>query len=368
MKIVIAAWHVRDFNVGIGRYTRNLLEGIGRIDHENQYEILTPDAYLPLVSPPNFRYRRVRFSNFKKRYWEQIAPLLVGPYDLLHFPFDSCVAVKRGKFVTTIHDVKPLLLSDGKRQWPWKGMFKKLMIPNPLEKIDHVVTISQCSKRDIMEKLGVPEDRISVIYQGVESNRFSPSPLVSSGRGEAPPYILCVAGSDPTKNVQSLLHAYSKLPSRILKDYQLVLAGDLQRDRLLCELITQLGLENNVVMTGIVSDERLVRLYQDAAVFVFPSLYEGFGLPLLEAMACGCPVISSNLSSIPEVVGDAGILLDPLDITAMSHAIERVLTDSKLAEQLRVAGLRQAKQFDWNRTARETVQLYQKVVGASTPC
>ena len=366
MKIVIAAWHVRDFNVGIGRYTRNLIDGIGRIDHANDYEILTPDAYLPLVSPPNFRFRRIRFSNFKKRYWEQIAPLLVGPYDLLHFPFDSCVAMKRGKFVTTIHDVKPLLLSDGKRKWPWKGMFKRMMIPNPWGKIDHVVTISQCSKRDIMEKLGVPDDRISVIYQGVEFDRFCPNPLARSRGTVDPPYILCVAGNDPTKNIQSLIHAYSKLPHRILEEYQLILAGDLQRDRLLCETITQLGLEKKIVLTGIVPDERLVRLYQEAAVFVFPSLYEGFGLPVLEAMACGCPVVSSNLSSIPEVVGDAGILIDPLDITAMSEAIGRVLTDSELAEQLRVAGLRQAKQFDWNRTARETVQLYQKVVGAGT--
>ena len=366
MKIVIAAWHVRDFNVGLGRYTRNLIEGIGRIDHENQYDILTPDAYLPVSSPPNFRYRRIRFANFKKRYWEQIAPLLVGHYDLLHFPFDSCVAIKRGKFVTTIHDVKPLLLEVGKRKWPWKGMFKRIMIPNPLEKIDHVVTISQCSKRDIMEKLGVPDDRISVIYQGVEFDRFCPNPSASTGGTDTPQYILCVAGSDPTKNIQSLIYAYSKLPNRILEEYQLMLAGDLQRDRMLGETITQLGLEKKVVLTGIVSDERLVRLYQEAAVFVFPSLYEGFGLPLLEAMACGCPVISSNRSSIPEVVGDAGILLDPLDIMAMRNAIERVVTDSKLAEQLRVAGMRQAKQFDWNRTARETVQLYQKVVGAGT--
>ena len=366
MKIVIAAWHVRDFNVGLGRYTRNLIEGIGRIDHENQYEILTPDSYLPIVSPPNFRYRRVRLSNFKKRYWEQIAPLLVAPYDLLHFPFDSCVAIKRGKFVTTIHDVKPLLHSDSKPKWPWKGMFKRLMIPNPLEKIDHVVTISHCSKRDIMEKLRVPEDRISVIYQGVEFDRFCPNPFSSSGRTDNPSYILCVAGSDPTKNIKTLIHAYSNLPSRIIDDYQLVLAGDLQRDRMLCETITQLGLEKKVVMTGIVSDERLVRLYQDAAVFVFPSLYEGFGLPLLEAMACGCPVISSNSSSIPEVVGEAGILLDPLDTLAMSKAIDRVVTDSNFSEQLRVAGIRQAKQFSWDRTARETVQLYQKVVGAGT--
>jgi len=363
MKIVIAAWYLRDFNVGIGRYTRNLIESIGRVDTENQYEILLPDRSLPVMPWPNFRYRHVRFPNFKKRYWEQVAPLLVGQYDLLHFPYDSCVAIKRGKFIATIHDVKPLLFSNGRKKWPWKGLFNRIMIPRPFEQIDHVLTISQCSKHDIMERLGVPDDRISVIYQGVEFDRFCPAPASNFERSNNSPYILCVAGIDPTKNVKTLIQAFYKLSKSISKEYQLVLAGDLQRDTILHQAIKHLGLENQVVFTGIVSDERLVRLYQDASVFVFPSLYEGFGLPVLEAMACGCPVISSNTSSLPEVVGDAGVLIDPLDVAAMSTAIERVLTDSALAERLRNAGIRHAKQFSWDRTAQETVKLYQKVVG-----
>jgi glycosyltransferase involved in cell wall biosynthesis len=363
MKIVIAAWHLKNFNVGIGRYIRNLIEGIGRVDQENQYEILVPD-HSTRVSPwPNIRYRYVGFPSFKLRYWEQIAPLCVGPYDLLHFPYDSCIAIKRGKFVATIHDVIPLLLPDGRIPWPWKGLFKRILIPKPFKQIDHVVTVSECSKRDIMERLGVPEHRISVVYQGVEFDRFFPSRAPHSDRKTNSPYILCVAGDSPNKNVGTLLQAYFSLPNSIRGQYRLVLAGDVQKSEHLPSLIQKLGLEKHIEFTGIISDERLARLYQDAAVFVFPTLYEGFGLPVLEAMACACPVITSNTSSLPEVVGDAGILIHPLDASAISAAIKRVLSDPGLSERLRNAAVQRAKQFSWDRTARETVELYRKVVG-----
>ncbi len=364
LKIVIAAWHLKDFNVGLGRYIRNLIEGIGRVDQENQYEILVPD-HPNRVSPwPNIRYQYVGFPNFKLRYWEQVAPLRVGPYDLLHFPYDSCIGIKRGKFVATIHDVIPLLFPNGRIRTPWKGLLKRIIIPDPLKKIDHVVTVSESSKRDIIERLGVPENRISVVYQGVEFDRFSPDRSSQSDRNTTSHYILCVAGDSPTKNPGTLLEAYANLPDSIRGKYRLVLAGDVQKSKHLHPLIKKLELANYIEFTGIVSDERLARLYQGAAVFVFPTLYEGFGLPVLEAMACGCPVITSNTSSLPEVVGDAGILVDPLDVQAISAAIERVLTDPGLSERLRNAAVQRAKQFSWERTARETVELYRKVVGS----
>ena len=366
MKIIIAAWHLKNFNVGIGRYLRNLIEGIGRVDQENQYEILVPD-YPGRVSPwPNIRYRYVGFPNFKLRYWEQVAPLCVGQYDLLHFPYDSCIGMKRGKFVVTIHDVIPLLFPNGGSRWPWKGLFKRIMIPRPFKHIDHVLTVSESSKRDIMERLGVPEGQISVVYHGVEFDRFFPSRIPQSERVKHNPYILCVAGDSHAKNVGTLLRAYSSLPKTILGEYQLVLAGNVQRSKNLPPLIRQLGLEKHIVFTGIISDERLARLYQEASLFVFPTLYEGFGLPVLEAMACACPVITSNNSSLPEVVGDAAILIDPLDPSAIRAAIERVLTDQDLDERLRHAGVQRAKQFSWEQTARETVELYRKVVGAGS--
>lgn len=365
MKIVIAAWHLKNFNVGISRYTRNLIEGIGRVDQENEYDILVPD-HPGRVSPwPNIRYRYIGFPSFKMRYWEQFAPLQVGQYDLLHFPYDSCIGIKRGKFIATIHDVIPHLYPNGKIHFPWKGLFKRILIPEPLKKIDHVVTVSKNSKRDIMERLGIPESRISVVYHGVEFDRFSPKGFSQPEGERRKPYILCVAGNENNKNVVTLIHAFSKLPSRIRKEYQLVLVGSIQRQKNLHSLIQQLRLENHVVFTGIVSDERLVHLYQDASVFVFPTLYEGFGLPVLEAMACACPVITSNTSSLPEIVGDSGILVDPLDALALSASVERVLTNLPLNERLRNAALQRAKQFSWDRTARETVDLYRKVVGSA---
>jgi len=364
MKIVISAWHLQDFNVGLGRYIRNLIEGIGRVDQENEYEILVPD-HPRRVSPwPNIRYRYMGFPNFKLRYWEQFAPLRVGQYDLLHFPYDSCIGIKRGKFVATIHDVIPLLFPNGRIRSPWKGLFKRILIPNPLKQIDHVLTVSESSKRDIMERLGVPEDRISVVYQGVEFDRFFPSRVPHSDRKTNSPYIFCVAGDSLNKNVGTLLQAYANLPNFLRGQYQLILAGDVQKSEHLPPLIQKLGLEKHLEFTGIISDERLARLYQDAAVFVFPTLYEGFGLPVLEAMACACPVITSNTSSLPEVAGDAGILVDPLDASALGAAIERVLTDQDLGKRLRNAGVRRAKQFDWDRTARQTVSLYRRVVGS----
>ncbi len=364
MKIVIAAWHLKNFHVGIGRYLRNLIKGIGRVDQENDYEILVPD-YPRRASPwPNIRYRHIGFSSFKLRYWEQFAPLCVGQYDLLHFPYDSCIGMKRGKFVVTIHDVIPLLFPNGGSRRPWKGLFKRMLIPRPFQQIDHVLTVSQNSKRDIMERLGVSEHQISVVHHGVEFDRFFPNRIPHADRIKPTPYILCVAGDSHAKNVGTLLRAYANLPKPILGEYQLVLAGNVQRSKNLSPLIQQLGLEKHIVFTGIIADEHLARLYQEASVFVFPTLYEGFGLPVLEAMACGCPVITSNNSSLPEVVGDAGIMLDPLDASAMSAAIEQVLTDQDLAEGLRQDGVQRAKQFCWERTARETVELYRKVVGA----
>src|SRR6266511_3021261 len=138
MKIVIAAWHLRDFNVGLGRYSRCLIEAIGRVDHENQYEILMPvDAYR-FPERTNIRYRLIRFPLFKRRFWEQVAPLLVGHYDLLHLPYDSCVALKRGKFVMTVHDVKPLIFDSPRPRRNLNSLIERLLVGDKWSKVDRI--------------------------------------------------------------------------------------------------------------------------------------------------------------------------------------------------------------------------------------
>jgi len=364
VRIAIAAWHLRDFNVGLGRYSRALIEALGRVDAENQYEILMPDSSYTFPDRPNMRYRLIRFPVFKRRFWEQVAPVLAGRYDLLHFPYDSCVAWKRGAFVVTVHDVKPLIFGakTGRSSPNLNRLMEGLLVRDKWAMIDHVLTDSHCSRRDIVERLGVPAARITVVYPGVERERFGPA-VASTDEGEpSRPYVLCVAGADPTKNVETLVEAFARLPQQLRDAHDLVLVGDFRRRLDLRERIERTGIEKQTVFTGVISDDRLVRLYQRATLFVFPSLYEGFGFPVLEAMACGCPVISSNASSLPEVAGDAAVLVDPSDCEGLARRMELVLTDAALRQGLRERGLERAAQFSWDRTARETVAVYRQVV------
>lgn len=364
LKIVIAAWHLKNFNVGLGRYCRGLIEGLGRVDRDNSYEILMPDDSYRFPSFPNFRYRLVRFPMFKRRFWEQAAPLLAGRHDILHIPYDSCVAWKRAKLVTTVHDLKPLLFGTASSGFNLNTQVERLLVRDKWARIDHVVTDSKCSRDDLIRLEGVPVERITVVYPGVDLDRFRPAPAHLAPRTGPRPYVLCVAGSDPTKNVDALIDAFAALPAGLRDRYDLVVVGDLRRRRELWERVIRAGLETQVRFPGIVDDQQLILWYQRADVFVFPSRYEGFGLPVLEAMACGCPVISSNASSLPEVAGDAALLVNPEDVEGLSHMIATVLSDSTIRQGLRSRGLVQAGRFSWDRTAREMLNVY-KLVASS---
>jgi alpha-1,3-rhamnosyl/mannosyltransferase len=360
MKIVIAAWHLRDFNVGIGRYCRGLIAALGRVDRENEYQILFPETTWRFPEWPNVRYRRIKLPVFKRRLWEQVVPHLVGRYDVLHFPHDSVVTWKRGRFVASIHDVKPLIFETLRPRRGWNSLVENLFVPDRQKQVDHVLTLSECSRRDIIERLQLSAHRVSVVYPGVDLNQFCPGSVEREQSGR--PYILCVAGSDPTKNVETLLKAFAQLPSALQKEHDVILVGDLRRRQDLYDHARQLGIETNVRFAGVVDDAQLVRLYQQAVVLVFPSRYEGFGLPVVEAMACGCPVISSNASSLPEATGDAALLADPSDVDGFAKHLEQVLSDGTLRQKLRERGLAQAAKFTWDRTARETVRVYRGVI------
>ena len=362
MRIVIVGWHVKDSNVGLGRYTRNLIESLGRVDRRNEYEVLLPVESESFPSFSNVRYHVCRIPGFKRRVWEQVAPCLVKNHDLVHLPYDSCLAHNRAKLVVTIHDVKPLLFPKGKKPYSIREAIKHLLIPDPLSKIDHIITVSECSKNDIVERLKIANDRVTVIPQGVEHEIFCPASSRLEDTSRVTPYILSVAGADPTKNLRSLILAYSRLPVDMQRSHQLILVGDLEHQGKLHQLIEQNGIRRQTICTGIIPDERLIHLYQNASLFVFPSLYEGFGLPVLEAMACGCPVLCSNTSSLPEVVGDAAMMVSPLDIPALESAMRKILTDSVLQKRMRLEGRTRSQQYSWDRTALQTVELYERVV------
>ena len=358
MKIVIAAWHLKNINVGIGRYARELIEALGRVDHANQYDILLPHADHPFTARPNMRYQVIRIPFFRRRVWEQAAPLLLGPYDVLHFPYDSCVAWKRGRFITTIHDVKPLLFPELRARSSLHTRIEQWLVGDRWRTIDHVITVSEHSRRDLQAHAPLRPDQVSVTPLGLDADRFHPPSERVGGR----PYVFCVAGSDPTKNVGGLVEAFAKLPAGLRRDYDLVLAGDVCKRADIRTAIERLHLATHTKLVGQVSDDELARYYQQATVFVFPSLYEGFGLPVLEAMGCGCPVICSNASSLPEVAGDAAVLVDPRRPDRLAEELAVVLTSPDVQASLRARGLARAKEFQWDRTAQQTVAIYERTV------
>ena len=232
-----------------------------------------------------------------------------------------------------------------------------------VKKAKRIIAVSQATKHDLVQHLGIPEEHISVVYEGIDHRLFKPT----SRRLVDYPYLLFVGSEHPRKNFAGLLKGFSKLKSRgEFKDLKLLKVGKAGRPEAkfraqTLQAVKELGLSNEVVFTDYVAREDLPAYYSGAECFILPSFYEGFGFPPLEAMACGCPVIVSNVASLPEVVGEAAIKVNPCDTDGIASALRMVLTDEHLKRELVSKGLEQARQFSWERTARETLKVYESV-------
>lgn len=268
--------------------------------------------------------------------------------------------------ITTLHDAIPFVhpMSHARLDnWRYR-----LMLPLAVRAADRVLTDSNCSRVDLCRFLGLRPDQVQAIPLAGEPGMMplaasSTAPILARYRIR-PPYLLYVGGLNGRKNIPRLLEAYAHLRARH-PAVTLVIAGRRQwQAGAIDEAFRRLALEGRVHFTGYVADADLPALYSAAELFVFPSLYEGFGLPPLEAMACGTPVVTTNVSSLPEVVGDAALMVDPYDSAALAAALERALTDSALRAELRCKGLQRAAQFSWERTARETLAVYRQVLAA----
>ena len=232
-----------------------------------------------------------------------------------------------------------------------------------VKKAVRVIAVSQATKRDLVQHLGVPEERISVVYEGIDHQLFKPT----SRRLVDYPYLLFVGSEHPRKNFDGLLKAFRKLKSQgEFQDLKLVKVGRAGRPQATfrehtLQMIKELELSNEVIFTDYIAREDLPAYYSGAECFILPSLCEGFGFTPLEAMACGCPVIVSNVTSLPEVVGEAAIKVDPHNTDSLANALQMVLTDEQLKRELVSRGIKQAGQFSWEKTARETLKVYEGV-------
>ena len=270
---------------------------------------------------------------------------------------------KSGKYVATVHDVIPLILPETFTLR--HRLVARAALARVRQTADLAIVPSRAVRDDVVRHLGLPDDRVVVTPEGCEP-RFRPAsaPTVDEAvvRYRLPPrYLLAVGIRDPRKNITALLHAFARLrrAGRIDAGLRLVLAGARGRlDEPAFRTARSLGLDQAVMFPGFIDDDHLPALYSGAALFVFPSLYEGFGLPVLEAMACGVPVVTSDAASMPEVAGGAALLVDPRDVDALAAAIAQGLSDEGLRRRLRSAGLARAAQFSWRRTARRTLDVY----------
>jgi glycosyltransferase involved in cell wall biosynthesis len=295
---------------------------------------------------------------------------VMGPIaDLYYFPDFALPPLRRGRSVITVHDLSFLLVPDCAEVGLRNHLEK--VVPMSVRYADFVTADSENTRNELTTLLDVEPNRVSVVYGGVDS-RFHPiedEATLHAARvkyGLHSPFILYVGTIEPRKNLGRLLRAYTRLRAKYKTPHRLVVAGGLgwlYQDVL--REIDELASEHEVIFLGRVPDEDLPTLYSLADVFAFPSLYEGFGLPPLEAMACGVPVVCSNTSSLPEVVGDAGVLVSPFDIDALSEAIASLLEDPARRTELAARGRERARLFTWERSARQLLAIYQRV-GALT--
>lgn len=368
---------------GIGRFTRELVKALADADHDNQYRLFSAKqpAKLPVADPlphaANVVYRPAPLDErWLYRFWYRLRlPLNVqwvtGPLDLFHSP-DFVLPPVAGNIPTllTVHDLSfvhypetfPKALVD----------YLNKVVPWSIGRATHVLADSISTKRDLTEVWRIPDEKITVMYGGVND---SFKPIRDRGRlrkmrakygiGDQP-YVLSVGTLQPRKNYQMLVKAFRSVAEQ--NPHNLIIAGGKGwlYDDMLAEVARQ-GLNDRVRFIGFVSDEELPDLYSDASLFVFPSVYEGFGLPLLEAMACGTPVLTSNASSLPEVVAagsgsEAAVQLSPHDQDSWTEAVNRLLADPDKCGQLVAAGERQVERFSWGKAAEQMLGIYQRLL------
>lgn len=359
--------------VGMGVYVRGIVSNLGKIDKENEYFIILnkgkDDNFVPLQDNFHKIFTDITYSDYLRRdLWEQVyLPYLLNKnrIDIYHGTNYSLPLFANVKKVLTIFDMISFLSP----RWykPLSRYRVQKLIHLSSRTADKIITGSENSKKDIIRILGIPEEKIKVIYIGIEEeykiiNDESKLNFVKAKYGISKKFILHVGSMNPRKNISRLIEAYSMLPFELLDEYQLVLAGGKGwRSYEIFDKISKMGLNDQVVVTGFVEDDDLPLLMNAADLLVFPSLYEGFGIPPLEAMACGTPVVASNTSSIPEVVGNAALLFDPYNVEEMSSSIYKVLTDEKLKNDLIQKGLEHVKLFSWDKAVKETLKVYNEV-------
>jgi glycosyltransferase involved in cell wall biosynthesis len=373
---------------GIGRFTRELIRAYLALDLPHEHVLFAATGGLPrstteprlayITQIAQARHLKVRICNLRvlsddwlHRLWHRArlpVPIeaLIGRVDLFHEPdFVLPPTLPRTPTVLTVHDLT--FIRDAESALPRLRRYLNRVVPRSVARATHILADSIATQNDLVELFGAPPEKITAIYGGVDG-RFAPvrDPIrLTAVRAKydigPEPFILGLGTLQPRKNYRRLVQAFSELHP-LTSDLRLVIAGGKGwlYDGIFSE-VKRLGLEGRVLFPGFVDDDDLPALYSAAELLAYPSLYEGFGLPVLEAMACGTPVATSNTSSLVEVGGDAALLVEPTNVAAIADAIRRILTDADLRQALVAGGFDQARRFTWEKAALQLRGVYERI-------
>jgi glycosyltransferase involved in cell wall biosynthesis len=375
LHIVIDARRIRDF--GIGTYIRSLVKALGAIDDVNQYTLVSGPADVRTLSglPENFRsavYARSDLSSLDHLtfpiFLRGLSP------DLVHVPLNRVPVLMIRPYVVTVHDMANLLFEEERSKF-WMQL-RRYRFRRGLSRANRVIAVSEATKRDVENLMGVPPQRIRRVYNAPDPAFFNRAndpggqqqQLIMERYQISYPFLLYAGNIRRHKNIPRLVEAFAVVREQLAshelyKDLRLIIIGDtISENPAVRQAVIKSRVETTVRFLGFVPFETLRCFYESAAGFVFPSRYEGFGLPPLEAMACGTPVVTSNVSSLPEVVGDAAVLVNPENVFDIARGIRDVLLDEELRARLIRRGREQAARFSWSWTARQVLEIYQEAV------
>ncbi|MEW6608866.1 MAG: glycosyltransferase family 1 protein [bacterium] len=355
---------------GVYQYIFHLVQALSEVDKENEYLLFfsffrnkhrqTTDEFYSLFKKAGYGRKDCRIPSLIWKRLQFPIELFTGKIDLFHGLFDYVPRMLSGKSIVTIHDLaylrRPEFLGSKRVKW------KQKETPRSAKQAEAIITISNFSKNDLVNFLGISQEKIFVIPHGVSPD-FVPTKekRILAKYKIKRNYILFVGVLQPSKNIVRLIEAFYELKQSEHIGHQLVIVG--QKGWLYDEIYKrclELRLENDIIFTGEIPHNELPGLYSGADVFVLPSQFESFGIPVLEAMACGTPVVTSNTCALPETAGDAAILVKPDSVHEIAGGIYQVLSDNNLQASLRQKGFAHAKKFTWENTAKMTLEVYRK--------
>lgn len=355
---------------GTETYARALITALGRLDEDHEYTVFVNRESADLDVTPNASFRRVvcpviAMQRAYRYGWEQLAlPIQLHRLDpdLVH-SLGYVGPIASGKpQVVSVHDVN--YLGHSGRRTPVGRRAFQFFVEKSVKKASHVITISNFSRGEIMRHLGVPPEKVSVVYCAAREQALAP-PAGSAQQSEAAldipqPFMIAFSSLSAHKNIARLIAAFAQISSEV--PHSLVLIGHMPEKSAAIKAELQRAGDDRIHFTGFIPDEEVDALMKRASLFAFPSLYEGFGLPILDAQEAGVPIACSNVAALPEVAGEGAILFDPLSVDDMAEKLKRALLDVDLRQSLTRKGRENAAHFSWDKAARETVDIYRKVV------